>query len=195
MGAVLRKLNTLGTRNNQVVQAISWLKKNIGKAVACGGTGPARAYVDIEPAPPFKAVTGFRPPAVSQAASSVRSAAPDAGGERTGGERGHGRGLRKRDAVQPRIQEAVRRTSPSGHDPPQGTTVVEQALPAGDTRFGAVPVSGQRDLPASGAETRPPCRLALRNISCRGVRAVRPFSSSPQAKTAPLGAPGNTRVP
>lgn len=60
-GAVLRKLNTLGTRNNQVVQAISWLKKNIEKPLRVEELARRVHMSTSSLHRHFKAVTGFSP--------------------------------------------------------------------------------------------------------------------------------------
>lgn len=49
-----------------MVQAISWLKKNIEKPLRVEELARQRAYVDIEPAPPFQGCHRVQPPAVSQ---------------------------------------------------------------------------------------------------------------------------------
>ena len=60
-GGVLRKLNTLGTHNNQVVQAISWLKKNLEKPFRVEELARRVHMSTSSLHRHFKAVTGFSP--------------------------------------------------------------------------------------------------------------------------------------
>lgn len=52
-GGALRRLNTLGSQNNQVVQAIDWLRRNVAQPGPFGYPGPTGQYVDVHPAPAF----------------------------------------------------------------------------------------------------------------------------------------------
>ena len=116
-GNLLRQLNTPGTQNNQIVQAINWIRENYKTPLRVDALARQVNMSASNLHRHFKLLTGAQPSAVSETAAALRSAETHAHRARTRFQCGAQRGIRKRDAVQQRIQAGVRRAASSGHEP------------------------------------------------------------------------------